>query len=145
MEKLFMSAGIVVGIILCVISILKLPFKKFKEKHPIGYKALFTSLTFVFAIGLSVLDELFILYGQIISTDFAILSLTVIAGVFSGYNGIYEGLGLKQLVKKLFEKIKKVKELSSDKKIVKFLNKIEDLDKVISLIEERKHNENKEV
>ena len=94
---------------------------------------------------MSILDELFVLYGQIISIDFAILSLTVIAGVFSGYNGIYEGLGLKQLVKKLFEKIKKVKELSSDKKIVKFLNKIEDLDKAISLLEERKHNENKEV
>lgn len=145
MEKLFMSAGIVVAIVLCLIGIIKLPFNSFKNKHPKGYKALFTLLSFVFAIGLSILDEIYILCGELLSIDFAILISVVIAGVFSGYSGIYEGLGLKELVKKILENLKKVRELSSNKKAVKYLNKIEDVDMAIAFLEEKKHNQNSEV
>ena len=145
MEKLFMSTGVVVAIVLCIIGIIKLPFKKFKEKHPNGYKALFTSLSFVLAIGLSILDEVYVLSGKLVSLDFAILVCVVLAGVFGGYSGIYEGLGFKELIKKLSENIKKAKELSNDKKVVKYLNKIEDIDKAIALLEERKNNQNSEV
>lgn len=145
MEKLFMSAGVVTAIVLCVIGIIKLPFGKFKDKHPVWYKAIFTTLTILIAIALSVLDEIYILCGEIWSIDFAILLCAVIAGVFGSYNGIYEGLGLKELAKKLTENIKKAKEMSKDKKVVDFLNKIEDIDKAISLLEERKHLNDSEV
>lgn len=144
MEKLFMSAGIVVTIVLCLIGLVKLPFKNFKHKHPTGYKALFTSISFVFALGLSVLDELFVLQGQLLSVDFLILVCAVLAGVFGGYNGVYEGLGTKELMKKLAENAKKAKELSNDKNVVKTLSKIEDIDKAIALLEQRK-NQNSEV
>ena len=139
-----MSAGIVVSIVLCLVGIFKLPFSSFKSKHPNGYKAVFTSISFVFAIGLSVLDELFVLQGELLTIDFAILVCSVLAGVFGGYGGIYEGLGLKELMKKLAENVKKAKELSNDKNVVKTLSKIEDIDKAIALLEQRK-NQNSEV
>lgn len=145
MEKLFMSASVVVAIVLCVIGILKLPFSKFKEKHPKWYKAVFTILSFVFAIGLSIVDELFILCGSILSIDFAILVCVVLAGVFSGYSGVYEGLGLKELVKRIVENLKKARELATNKKVVKYLDRIEDVDKAIAYLEERKHTQNSEV
>lgn len=144
MEKLYMSAGVVVAIVLCIIGIIKLPFKSFKEKHPIGYKAVFTACSFIIAIGLSILDELYILCGSIISIDFIILLATVLAGVFAGYGGIYEGLGLKDLMKKLNENISKAREIAQDKKAVELLNKI-DIDKALSIIEERKKSEKSEV
>lgn len=144
MEKLYMSAGVVVAIVLCIIGIVKLPFKSFKKKHPIGYKAIFTACSFIIAIGLSILDELYILCGNIISIDFIILLATVLAGVFAGYSGVYEGLGLKELMKKLSENINKAKELSQDKKAIELLNKI-DIDKALSIIEERKKAEKSEV
>lgn len=145
MEKLFMSAGCVVAIVLCLIGILKTPFKKFKEKHPNGYKAVFTCLTFVLAVGLSILDELYILHGKLLSVDFVILLCAIIAGVFGGYNGIYEGVGIKTLVKKIVEKIKKLLAMSKHDKAVKYLQKIEDIDEAINILVERKNNENHEV
>jgi hypothetical protein len=96
----------------------------------------------VFAIGLSVLDELFVLHGELLSVDFAILVCAVLAGVFSGYSGVYEGLGLKELMKKLTENAKKAKELSNDKKVIKFLSKVEDIDKAIAVLEQRKNQSN---
>lgn len=138
MEKLFMSAGVVTAIVLCLIGIIKLPFDKFKQNHSNGYKALFTCLTFVVAVGLSVLDELYILCGDIISVDFAILVCVVLTGVFGGYNGVYEGLGLKELVKKLIENIKQARDMAQSKKAVEYLNKIDDIDSAIKVLEKRK-------
>lgn len=140
MEKLYMSAGVVVAIVLCIVGIIKLPFRSFKGKHPVGYKAIFTTCSFILAIGLSVLDELYILCGSIISIDFIILLATVLAGVFAGYGGVYEGLGFKDLMKKLSENISKAKELAQDKKAVELLNKI-DIDKALRIIEARKKEE----
>lgn len=145
MEKLFMSASIVIAIVLCLVEIIKLPFSGLKEKHPKWYKAIFTLLSFVLAIGLSVLDEIYILCGQLLSIDFATLVCFVIAGVFSGYCGVYEGLGLKELIKKIAENLKKARELATDKKVVKYLDKIEDVDKAIAYLEEKKHIKNSEV
>ena len=145
MENLFMSAGVVTAIALCLIGIIKLPFNKFKENHARWYKAVFTTLTFVFAVGLSILDELYILCGSLLSIDFAILICVVLAGVFGSYNGIYEGLGLKDLVKKIVDNIKKARTLSKDKKVVAYLNKIDDVDNAIKILEERKNNTSSEV
>lgn len=145
MEKLFMSAGVVAAIVLCLIGIIKLPFERFKAKHATGYKALFTSITFALAVGLAILDELYILCGSLLSVDFLILVCVVLSGVFGSYNGIYEGLGLKQLVKKLLEKLKIVRSLAKDKKAVEYLNKIDDIDNAIKILEERKNNTHTEV
>lgn len=145
MEKLFMSAGVVVAIVLCVIGIIKLPFDNFKKNHSNGYKALFTGLTFILAIGLSVLDELYILSGKLVSVDFIVLVCVVLSGVFGSYNGIYEGLGLKELVKKLVNNIKQARSLAKDKKAVDYLNKIDDIDKAIKILEDRKNNNNGEI
>ena len=145
MEKLFMSAGIVIAIVLCIVGLVKLPFEKFKEKHPKCYKSLFTILSVVIAVGLSVLDELYILGGELLSADFIILIFVVLAGVFGGYSGVYEGLGLKELMKKLTENVKKAREMAEDKKAQKYLDKYlkvsGDFDKAIAIIEEKKENE----
>ena len=133
-----MSAGCVVAIVLCLVGILKTPFKVFKEKHPNWYKAVFTIITFVLAVGLSIVDEIYILCGSLWSIDFAVLVCVVIAGVFGGYNGIYEGVGLKTLAKTITEKSKKALEISKHEKAVKMLNKIEDIDEAISILSARK-------
>lgn len=145
MEKLFMSAGVVVAIVLCIVGIVKLPFDKFKTKHPNWFKAVFTLISIIVASGLCILDELYILNGKLLSVDFAILVCVVMAGVFGGYSGVYEGLGLKELMKKLTDNVKKAKDMASDKKVVKYLSKIEDIDKAIALLQERKNNQNSEV
>lgn len=145
MEKLFMSAGVVVTIVMCIVGCFKLPFKKFKNSHPVAFKAIFTLLSVFVASGLCVLDELYILKGELWSWDFVILVFVVLAGVFGGYSGIYEGLGLKELMKKLSENIKKAKAMSNDKKVEKYLSKIENIDKAIVFLEERKNIKNSEV
>lgn len=150
MEKLFMSASIVIAIVLCIIGIIKLPFKKFKDKHPKLYKAIFTMLSIVLAVCSCVINEKYILCGKLLSVDFAILICSVLAGVFGGYTAVYEGLGLKELMKKLTENVKKTKELANGKKAEKYLDKYlkidGDINKAISLFEKKKHeNENGEV
>ena len=126
--RIFMSAGIMVAIILAVIGLLKLPFKKFKEKHPKGYKAVFTISTIVLSIGLCVVDQLFIEQGEIVSFDFATLLSATIAGVFGTYNGIYEGLSVKELFKKLAENLKKwlatAKQKNAQKKFLAILTSV---------------------
>lgn len=145
MEKLFMSASIVVAIVLCVIGIIKLPFKKMKNNHPKTYKAIFTLFSVLIATGLCVLDEMYILCGELLSLDFAILVCAVMAGVFGGYNGVYEGLGLKELVKKIIENVKKARDIAVSKKAIKYLNKIENVEEAISFLEERKNKQESEV
>ena len=145
MEKLFMSAGIVTAIVLCVIGIVKLPFNRFKEKHPQWFKAVFTILSIVLAGGLCVVNQLYILCDGLLTVNFAILVSAVFAGVFGGYGGVYEGLGLKELVKKIVDNIKKARDIAQNEKVVKYLNKIEDIDKAIAILEERKNNTNSEV
>lgn len=140
MEKLFMLAGIVTAIVLCIIGILKLPFANFKEKNPKLFKAIFTIVSIVLSVGLCILGELYILCGEVLSLDCLILTITVIAGVFAGYSGVYEGLGLKDLVKKLTENVKKARELTENKKAIEYLNKIEDIDNAIKILEKRKNN-----
>lgn len=145
MEKLFMSAGVVSAIVCILIGIIKIPFKHFKNSHPQWYKAIFTSLTFIFAVGLSVIDELYILCGGLLTVDFAILVCVVLSGVFGSYNGVYEGLGVKELVKKLINNMKIARDLSQNKKAVEYLNKIDDIEMAINVLEERKKNNNIEV
>ena len=138
METIYMNAGLIATIVLCIVGLLKLPFKTFKAKHPIGYKAVFTSLSIVLCIGLAVLDEIFIIGGELLSFNFIALVCAVFAGVSTSYIS-YEGLGVKDLVKKINTSIKTAKVQANDKKVVEFLNNIEDIDKAIKILIERKN------
>lgn len=126
--RIFMSAGIMVTIILAVVGLLKLPFKKFKEKHPKGYKAVFTIITLVLCAGLCVVDQLFIEKGELLSFDFATLLSATVAGVFGTYNGIYEGLSIKELFRKLSDNLKKwianAKQKNAQKKFLSILTSV---------------------
>lgn len=123
MEKVFMCASIITAIILCFIGIIKLPFKTFKEKHPKWYRAVFCLLSLVLAVVAPIISELYILNGQLASLEFAVLTLTTVAGVFGLYTS-YEGLGLKQLVKIIIEKITQLFNSYSDSKLAKVVGTV---------------------
>lgn len=139
MEKLFIWAGILVGIVLCLTGIIKLPFKSFKEKHPNFYKAVFTMVSCIISVVLCILCELYLLSAEIISFEFTILVCAVLAGVFSGYSGIYEGLGLKELVKNIISHIRRASAVSKDKRIKNILTAAEGIEKIVDIIEEEKY------
>lgn len=123
MEAIFMNAGIITAIVLSVVGIIKLPFNKFKEKHPKWYRAVFTLLSIVLTLGACVVNQLFILEVKF-NFDFIILLVTAYAGVFGLYHS-YEGLGLKTLVNNLVTNIKKLANQTPDNKIAKGVAKLE--------------------
>ena len=137
MEAIIMSAGIMTTIILSLVGIVKLPFGKFKEKHPKGYKAIFTALSIVLTLAACLINQAFILSLPIFTTSFAIMLLSTFAGVFGLYHS-YEGLGLKELMKRLVNaikeamaKAKEVKASATDVKLSKNIKSLEkDIDKV---------------
>jgi hypothetical protein len=49
-------------------------------------------------------------------------------------------LGLKDLVKKIVSSAKQARDLAENKKAVKYLNKIEDIESAIAMLEKRKHS-----
>ena len=118
MGDVIMSASIIATIILCFVGIVKLPFKKFKEKHPTAYKVVFYSLSLILAIGVPIICGLFMIDLSLKSLEFYVLIITTIAGVFGLYS-TYEGTGLKTLVATIVEKIKALCNKYSDSKLIK--------------------------
>lgn len=108
MERMFMSAGIITAIVLCLVGVIKSPFGSFKKSHPKIYKAIFTILSILLSVGVSIIDETYISFGKVLSVDFAVKVTFVTAGVFCGYGGIYEGLGVKDLCKAIVSNINKM-------------------------------------
>ena len=136
-EEILVSVTSLATIILCIVGFAKLPFSKFKEKHPNWYKATFFILSLILIVGGSILVELCILGGSLASLDFACLILGTAIAVIGGYEA-YESLPLKELAHKAVEAIKNWS--YSDKKVAKMLDKV-GLDKIISVanaIEEQK-------
>ena len=117
-----MDAGILAAIVLCIVGIVKLPFKTFKTNHPLAYRITFCAISLVLIVGGSIICQLFIIGGSLASVDFAVLLLTAIAGVFGLY-GSYEGLGLKELAKKLVAQISALFDRHQDSKLEKMLKK----------------------
>ena len=117
MEKTFASGSIITVIVLCVIGIVKILFKNLKATCPKLYKALFTLLSIIVSFVLCVVNELYVLKGELLSIEFGVLCTTVIAGVFCGYGGVYEGLGIKELVKIIIENIKKINNDNNDNEV----------------------------
>lgn len=125
MGKEIMCASIITAIILCIVGILKIlpPCLSFKEKHPKWYKGIFYGISLILAIALPIIGELYILNGSLASVSFIVLIFTTIAGVFGLYTS-YEGLGLKELAKKLVEKVSELMQKFSDSKLSKTVAKV---------------------
>lgn len=117
-----MDAGILAAIILCIVGIIKLPFKTFKTNHPTAYKITFCAVSLVLIVGGSIICQLFIIGGALASVEYAVLLLTTIAGVFGLY-GSYEGLGLKELAKKLVAQIDALLDRHQGSKLEKVIEK----------------------
>lgn len=125
MGKEIMCASIITAIILCIVGIIKVlpPCLSFKEKHPKWYKGIFYSMSLILAAVFPILSELYILNGSLASVNFIVLIFTTIAGVFGLYTS-YEGLGLKELVKKLVSKVSELLNTYSDSKLAKVVGKV---------------------
>lgn len=123
MEKIFMTSGILTSAIVILMGLFKLTIKRYKEKS--WYKPLLTSITLVLTIGLCVLCEKFILEMPFMCWEFIQLLTATFAGVFLGYNGVYEGMNLKDGIHSLFAKWKELKALSPEAKAVKAVEKVE--------------------
>lgn len=122
MEKLLMTSGVLTSIILCLVGIVKLPITKFKEKK--WYKPLLTIFTLILIFAVCSICQAFILCGSLLSWSFLVLCALTVSEVMVSYNGIYEGCNLKTLIHNLVEKLKELKKLSPEEKVV---NKIEKL------------------
>ena len=122
MEAILMSAGIMTAIILSVVGLLKLPFNKFKEKHPRGYKAVFTILSIVLTFGVCLINQAFVLAEPLFNTNFVIMLVSTYAGVFGLYLS-YEGLGAKELFKRLLNALKNLKATAPESKLSKYIDK----------------------
>ena len=123
MGDVIMSASIIATIILCFVGIVKLPFKKFKDKHPTAYKVVFYSLSLILAIALPILCGLYMIDLTLNSLEFYVLIITTVAGVFGLYS-TYEGTGLKTLVATIVEKIKALCNKYSDSKLIKIIQNV---------------------
>lgn len=141
MGKEIMCASIMTAIILCIVGIIKIlpPCLSFKEKHPKWYKGIFYSLSLIFAIAFPVISELYILNGSLTSVEFLVLIITTVAGVFGLYTS-YEGLGLKELAKKLVEKFGELINKFQDSKLSKVVKKI-GVDKILEIDAQNKQKE----
>lgn len=125
MGKEIMCASIITAIILCIVGIIKVlpPCLSFKEKHPKWYKGIFYGMSLMLAVVFPILSELYILNGTLASKNFFILIITTVAGVFGLYS-TYEGIPLKELVKKLVSKVSKLLNAYSDSKLAKVVGKV---------------------
>lgn len=139
MKEVFMCASIITAIILCFVGIIKLPFKTFKQKHPKWYKAVFCMLSLVLSVAGPIVSQLYILNGTLASTEFVVLLLTTIAGVFGLYTS-YEGLGLKQLVKIIVSKVAELFDKFDDAKLKKIVGKV-GVEKLNEIAEQLKKEE----
>ena len=139
MKEVFMCASIITAIILCVVGIAKLPFKKFKENHKVAYRAIFYLLSLVLAVAGPIVSQLFILNGSLKSTEFVVLLVTTIAGVFGLYTG-YEGTALKVLVQKIVSKVAELFNTFSDSKLAKVVGKV-GIDKLNEIDKQLKEKE----
>ena len=104
--ELIMYSTILASIILCVVGLVKLPFKQYKGKAI--YKALLTLLTIGFTIGACFICEAFIIGESVWSIGCLYLVLLTFGEVMLSYNGIYEGFGLKSICQDLFKNLGKI-------------------------------------
>ena len=125
MEKILMSASSIAGIVVVLVALIKTPIVRYKEKK--WYKPLLTLITFAVIFACCTICELFILELPFFCLEFVWLLLGTFACVMISYNGVYEGLGLKDLKNKFFAHLKELKKLSPEAKAVKSVEKVENV------------------
>lgn len=137
-----MLEGIAVGssclsaIILTIVGFSKMPFKKLKENHKGWYRSIFFVLSLALIASGSIITELYILNGALLSVEFACLILGTAFGVFGGY-AAYENLPFKQLMNKGFTAFGKILNNYSDSKVAKMIGKV-GIDKINEIAEKTK-------
>ena len=145
-----MDAGIISGIVLAFVGIIKLPFKKFKANHPKVYRFTFYFLSLALAVGLPVLTQLYLVESSLWSVEFLVMTVSTVALVFGGYS-TYENTALKTLVKKIADSIKALGQKHSESKVVKDVERlvdkfgVEKINQIIcSIPEKTQETENKQ-
>lgn len=154
----FLNASIVALIIVAALQLFKivinrLGFSKVKEKHKTFYKTFYTLLTYIFtAAGIFInafyISGLsFIWTDQIFLTEFILNASFTLLNVFFLYNGLYEGVGIKSLVKLIINKLSKLNK-DNDNSLTDVLDKInanEELKELINLLPDNDKELNKAI
>lgn len=133
MEEIMINGGYVVAIVLVLIGIIKIPFSKLKDKMGGWYTATLTLFSLAISFVSCILAQLYLLNAALWTWDFVSLCLTVYAGVFVSYNGVYEGFKLKKGVHTLWDKILIAIKGNPESKLSKIINKI-GVDKVQAVV-----------
>ena len=132
-REILVSASCLTAIILAIVGVAKMPFKRLKEKHKGWYRAIFFVLSLALVIGCSIITELYIVGGVLLSVEFACLILGTAFGVFGGY-AAYENLPIKTLVHKGATAFMRLMNKYSDSKVEKFIGKV-GMDKIQEIAE----------
>jgi len=135
-EEILVSASCLTAIILTIVGFVKMPFKTLKEKHKGWYRAIFFVLSLALVVSGSIITELYIVNGALLSVEFVCLILGTAFGVFGGY-AAYENLSIKSLMNKGFTAFAKLLNGYSDSKIAKMIGKV-GMDKINEIAEKRK-------
>lgn len=145
MKEVIMCGTLISAIILCFIGIVKLFFKRFKEKHPNGFKVTFYLLSVVLSVGCAIITQLFILGDTLTSINYLVLQITTFAGVFGLYSS-YENTKLKALVQIIVSKVSQLMNKYSDSKLAKVVGKvgIEKLNEIDKQLKDKKAKEEQE-
>lgn len=145
MKEVIMCGTLISAIILCFIGIVKLFFKRFKEKHPNAFKVTFYLLSVVLSIGGAIITQLFVMCDKIGSMNFVVLLITTFAGVFGLYSS-YENTKLKDLVQIIVNKVATLMNKYSDSKLAKVVGKvgIEKLNEIDKQLKDKKAKEEQE-
>lgn len=132
MEKIFMNLTWLATVVVLLVGIIKLPLKKLKEKHKITYRIIVYSISLILTIIGCYLVQKYILCLPILSFEFALL-ISGTMSVVSLIYGAYENYGIKDLFKKLIEKIKNIPDIKLANKIEKNIQKL-GIDKFCSIL-----------
>ena len=92
-------------------------------------------------IGACIICELYVIKGTIFSVNMLCLTFMTLGGTMVTYNGIYEGLGLKDLCKRLFAHLKQFFAKTPESKLTKTAEKmgiVEAIDFLNKKLEESK-------
>lgn len=134
-EEILVSASCLSAIILTLVGLAKMPFKKLKESHKGWYRAIFFVLSLALVVSGSIITELYIVNGALLSVEFACLILGTAFGVFGGY-AAYENLPIKSLMNKGFTALGKLLNSYSDSKVAKMIGKV-GMDKINEIAEKQ--------
>lgn len=132
MEKIFMNLTWLATVVVLLVGIIKLPLKKLKEKHKIIYRIIVYSISLILTIIGCYLVQKYILCLPILSFEFALL-ISGTMSVVSLIYGAYENYGIKDIFKKLIEKIKNIPDIKLATKIEKNIQKL-GIDKFCSIL-----------